>query len=113
MAHMNALRVFRRKWALSQREVARLVGLKSRSGVSNHELQKQLPALRTALAYQIVFGAPLGVLFPKSYREIEDEVLQRAVELDEAYRHRTDANAKLKRAFLTDLVSRVASDDFL
>ena len=107
---MNALRVFRRKWALSQREVARLGGLKSRSVVSNHELQRSLPALRIALAYQIVFGAPLGTLFPYTRQLIEEEVLQRAAELDEAYRHRSDRDARLKQNFLSELVRRVGND---
>jgi hypothetical protein len=52
----------------------------------------------------------LGTLFPYTRQLIEEEVLQRAVELDEVYRHRSDRDARLKQNFLNELVGRVGND---
>ena len=43
-----------------------------------YEARKREPDLRTALAYQVVFGVPVEELFPGIHREVEQEVLIQA-----------------------------------
>ena len=48
-----------------------------------YEARKREPDLRTALAYQVVFGLPVEKLFPGIHREVEQEVLIRARRISE------------------------------
>lgn len=72
------LRRFRLRAALTQREMAHLLGARSPATVCQYEARKREPDLRTALAYQVAFGVPLAELFPGIHREVEQEVLTRA-----------------------------------
>jgi transcriptional regulator with XRE-family HTH domain len=60
----NYLLTHRRHAGLSQDEVGFLVGGLSGAGVSRYEQSRRLPALETALAYEVVFGVPPQQLFP-------------------------------------------------
>ncbi len=111
MHHTNQLRRHRRHWALSQRQLAHLLGLRARSVISNHELGTRLPALRLALGYQFIFGASLDTLFPKLRHEVETEIVGRATRLDEECREGASAQAARIREFLQELVSRAHSVD--
>jgi DNA-binding XRE family transcriptional regulator len=106
MPHTNYLRFHRKQWALSQREVAHLVGHRARSVVSAYELGRIAPWARYAVAYQFVFGVRLETLFPGMTREVEEEVVRRAAELDRASRGREDAGARRKLELLGEIVSR-------
>ena len=75
------LRTYRKKFGLTQREAALLVGMETGQIVSRHESKLRIPGLKTAIAYQTVFDVPLRALLPELYREVEDVVLQRAYEL--------------------------------
>jgi DNA-binding XRE family transcriptional regulator len=59
----NCLRTFRRKTGLTQREVAFLLGSDDATQVSHHERGTRLPNLSTALAYHLILGPPIEVLF--------------------------------------------------
>ncbi len=72
------LRRFRLRAALTQKEMAHLLGCQSPATVCQYEAGKRDPDLRTALAYQVAFGVPLEELFPGIHREVEQEVLSRA-----------------------------------
>ena len=77
--HMpHYVRRHRLRAALTQREMAHLLGSRSPATVCQYEARKREPDLRTALAYQVVFGLPVETLFPGIYREVEREVLIRA-----------------------------------
>ena len=72
------VRRYRLRAALTQKEMAHLLGCKSPATVCQYEAYKREPDLRTALAYQMVFGMPVEELFSGIHREVEKEVLNRA-----------------------------------
>ena len=82
--HMpHYVRRHRLRAALTQKEMAHLLGCQSPATVCQYEARKREPDLRTAFAYQVVFGLPVDVLFPGIYREVEQEVISRASRLSE------------------------------
>jgi transcriptional regulator with XRE-family HTH domain len=72
-----ALRTHRRTWGLSQRELAGLLGMESRTHVSRIEHGKRTPTMETALACSTLFGVSLGELFPQLAIEIEERLRER------------------------------------
>ena len=72
-----ALRTHRRTWGLSQRELAALLGMESRTHVSRIEHGKRTPSMETALACSTLFGVPLGILFPQTAVELEERLRER------------------------------------
>jgi DNA-binding XRE family transcriptional regulator len=82
--HMpHYIRRYRLRAALTQKEMAHLLGCRSPATVCQYEAGKREPDLRTALAYQVVFGLPVETLFPGIHREVEQDVLIRAGRLSE------------------------------
>lgn len=106
------LRTYRKKFGLTQREAALLVGMETGQIVSRHESKVRTPTLKTAIAYQVVFDVPLRALFPEIYYEVELAVLRRA----EALRMTLEAEPgsprtmhKLKR--LEEMIRLIESPD--
>lgn len=65
------LRHVRRKWGLSQRELAELLEL-SRQYVSAIERSERSPSREVVIACQVVFDEHLKDLFPRLWDEAED-----------------------------------------
>jgi DNA-binding XRE family transcriptional regulator len=59
----NHLRRHRKQSGLSQREIGALLGYRKQWQVSRHERSETLPPLLIALAYQVIFQAPVSVIF--------------------------------------------------
>lgn len=74
----NYLRTYRRRFGLSQKDLAFLLGFKSWAQVSRCETFQQVPNLQTALALQALFGAPVAELFAGMYEQAEKEASKRA-----------------------------------
>lgn len=77
----NYLRTHRNRAALSQEEVAFLLGAKGMekgSKVSRDEQLARTPSLKTALAYAAIFDVPVKELFAGMYEEVEAAVAERA-----------------------------------
>ena len=77
----NYLRTNRKQFALSQEEVAFLLGVKGmdKGGkVSRDENYSRIPTLETALAYEAIYGKPVRELFAGLYEQIAPEVSSRA-----------------------------------
>lgn len=72
------LRTYRKKFGLTQREAALLVGMETGQIISRHESRARIPSFKTVVAYQIVFDVPLRALFPEIYQEVEYLVMKRA-----------------------------------
>lgn len=109
MPHTNHLRFHRKQWALSQGQLAHLVGLRARSVISSYELGRADPGLRFALAYQFIFGVRLEALFPGVSKEIQDEIMRRAVSLDEACRDKNDPTSARVLELLQEMSVRADS----
>jgi len=103
----NYLRTHRKRSALSQEEVAFLVGTKGMEKgikVSRDENNAREPSLQTALAYEAIYGIPVCELFAGLYEQVERQVGERAKIL----RHRKTGKPKPKRdEVITNLVSKV------
>jgi transcriptional regulator with XRE-family HTH domain len=77
----NYLRTNRKRFGLSQDEVAYLLGAESGAKVCRYERFVREPGLRAALACEAIFQRPVRELFAGLYAEIEREVAGRAKKL--------------------------------
>ncbi len=77
----NHLRSQRKRSALSQDELAFLLGAQSGAKVCRYERFSRAPTLETVLAYEMIFQKPARDLFPGLYREVERKVTGRATAL--------------------------------
>lgn len=109
MSHRNYLSLHRKRWALSQRELALLLGHASRSVVSRLELGHGRPSLPFVIRCEAVFGVRVSDLFPDLFDDNHDVVMRQAAHLDLQLRGRTDAGAARKRALLLNMVGRTPS----
>ncbi|MCG8604619.1 helix-turn-helix transcriptional regulator [bacterium] len=73
------LRTHRKRFGFSQSDVAFLLGTQSRSHISRYENYTRLPGLETALAYEVIFQAPMREMFAGIYERVEKQVQARAV----------------------------------
>ena len=97
MAHLKSyLRVHRKKWGLSQDELAALIGTRSGATVSRLESLRRHPNLRTAFAVQIIFGESLEKLFPKVFDQVEDALMRRAYAMHEGLQGRAGVSTRVK-----------------
>ena len=103
------MRIHRKRWALSQRELAHLLGGLSATSVGRIELGRRVPSLPVALGYQVIFGTPAAELVPGLYAVVEDDVMRRAAKLSLRLERRGDAAAALKRRLLAEMVTRAGS----
>jgi transcriptional regulator with XRE-family HTH domain len=75
--HRNLIWISRKKAGLGQKTVARLLGYKSTSPVSEYETGRLLPGLRTAFKLAILLDRPITELYAPLYKEVEAEVRAR------------------------------------
>ena len=75
---LNYLRSNRKRLALTQDDVAFLLGIQSGAKVCRHETFVCEPSLATALAYEVISQRPARELFAGLFKKIEREVAQRA-----------------------------------
>src|SRR5436189_5862359 len=74
----NYLRANRKRLALSQDEVAFLLGAQTGTKVCRYERFAREPSLETALAYEAIFKTSASELFGGLYQKVEREVAERA-----------------------------------
>jgi len=105
----NYLRSNRKRLALSQEEVAFLLGVKGMDRgvkVSRDENGVRVPSLETALAYEAIYGKPIRELFAGVYEKVEQDVAQRAKLLGHRVARRPRPNFQ---EFIASLVSKLAA----
>lgn len=110
MAHSqlpNYLRAYRKRLALSQEEVAFLLGTESGAKVSRYECFMREPNLRAVLAYIAICQAPARELFAGLYRYVEINVASRAKTLlSKLDGRKTNRRVGRKREVLAKLAAR-------
>ena len=74
----NYLRTNRKRLALSQDDVAFLLGTQSGAKVCRYEQFVREPSLQTALAYEAIFKTPVRELFAGLFQKLEREVAAQA-----------------------------------
>src|SRR4051812_49992914 len=80
---LNYLLTYRKRSALSQEEVAYLLGSQSGAKVCRYERFFREPGLQTALAYEVIFDRSVSELFPALFEKTQVEVRERAKKLEE------------------------------
>jgi hypothetical protein len=102
----NYLRPNRKRLSLSQDEAGFLLGGTGEdkgSKVSRDESFSREPALRAALAYEVIYGKPVRELFAGLYEEIELEVAERAKILS----YRKGKHAPKSQEAIINLISKI------
>jgi DNA-binding XRE family transcriptional regulator len=105
----NYVRTERRRWALTQEELAGLLGFESRTSVSRIEQGKYVPNLETALALEVIFGTAPRIMFPVIFGETEEQVMQHAKMLYEASEQSSKPRERRKRDLLEAALKRATA----
>jgi len=74
----NYLRTYRKRAALTQTDVAFLMGCASGTKVSRHERYMREPSVENVLAYQAIFQASPRKFLAGSYAKVEKEIACRS-----------------------------------
>ena len=107
---LTRLRMHRRQWRLTLRELAQLLGFRSGAHVSRLEQGKRTPSLETALACTAIFGVPLQELFPESVRHARTRTKVRAMRFRKGHEKRSTTTAKRKCEFIEDVLLRLGEE---
>jgi transcriptional regulator with XRE-family HTH domain len=81
------LRTYRRRSALSQGQLAWLLGCQAGSKVSRYERFARTPNLQTVFAYEIIFRTPARELFAGTFAAVAHATLKRVDSLTVRLRH--------------------------
>jgi len=100
------VRAHRRRWGLSQRELALLLNFADSSSVSRIERAKRVPTIETIIACCVIFELSMPELFPPMYDDVEETVLTAAKALYDELEEKTDKRSALKRSLLEDILAR-------
>lgn len=73
----NRLWQTRKRQGLEQKQVAYLLNHHTPDQVSRYELGTRLPTLETALLLEMIYGAPLRVLYKDLYERLQAELKER------------------------------------
>jgi DNA-binding XRE family transcriptional regulator len=104
------LRPLRRRWGLTQKELAFLIGAKTGAVVSRAEGERRLPTLATAVALASIFDAEVRALFPGLLSQIHKAVLYRATVLYEELQGNPSKATRVKLDFLETVLARLEKD---
>jgi len=77
----NRLIEYRKRMRLTQKTVARLLGLKNASILSRYESGSSLPTLERALSLETIYRVPVAFLFPNLYEAIRSKIRDREEKL--------------------------------
>jgi len=103
----NYLRSNRKRLALSQGEVAFLLGVHSGAKVCRYERFTCEPSLETALAFEVIFQRSASELFGGLYQKVEREVAARAKMLAErTIGRKPNQRTVLKRQALANIADK-------
>ena len=107
MSHTPSVALHRKRWALSQDELADLLGI-SQAHVCRIEGSEAARAtkLETVLGLQVIFGRAPRTLFTKLYDAIEEVVMTRAAKLDQSLRDKHDPDSIKKKQLLSQMLKR-------
>lgn len=109
MAHSNYLCFLRKRAALSQDELAHIIGDVDRSTISRYESGEQVPSTEFVLGCLVLFGVGPRELFTGLYESIQERVINNAAEVEQALRGDTSEAAARKRKLLLRMVERAHS----
>ena len=107
------LRPLRRRFGLTQRELAFLIGAKSAAVISRIERLKRAPSLAWTRAFVLIFDTRALELFPELFSDVRDGVRRRARELYDELQGDPSKTTRAKLDFLEEVLTRLErqSDD--
>ena len=103
------LRPYRRRWGLTQDELAALLGCKTGAVISRLERNDRQPSLEAAYAFDVIFGTDPIELFPGLHAKVKKNVIARARDLYDALQGDSSKTARLKLDFFEDVFARAQS----
>lgn len=106
----NYVRTFRTRHALTQEELAQLVGQKSPTVISKIEHGERVPSLRVALALQVLFHQDPRQLFLEFFEHVEDAVMREVASQYQALDGKTDRHSRAKRELFEGIVREEDSE---
>ena len=108
----NTLRLTacRKRAGLDQAELAHLVGVRVRSGISRLETGSRIPDARTLVAYEILFAHKAQTLLPDVARRERRRILSFAKLLLRRLEGSVLPQPKAKLAFLKALIARLETE---
>ena len=95
--HANDIRINRRKTGLTQRDIGEALGYFTEGPVARHEDGRQLPSLRIAIGYEILFQVPVSEIFTGVREEMRRSIEMRLTQLEE----RLGQNSAMDRNAMT------------
>lgn len=108
MHNSHAIRLERKRWALSQEELANLLSI-TRPALTRLEIETESTSLETALGLLVVFGTDPSTILPRTYARIEEAVMTRAADLDCSLRGKTDQKSLRKLQLLSNMVRQATA----
>lgn len=105
----NYLRAHRKRWSLTQEELAHLLGLTSQGAVSQYEGLPKRPGVEILIAAKTLFGVPCRTMFPQVYEEVERDLVRRAKEMRDRLQLAPNGSTEVKLRLLDELVDRIES----
>jgi transcriptional regulator with XRE-family HTH domain len=104
------LRTFRRRFGFTQKELAFLIGMGSRTAVSRIERSKRKPSVEALIECAFLFEASELDLFPTLISELQKDVLERANELYEELQGEPSKTTRAKLDFLEHFLDKAEAD---
>lgn len=106
MRQHNLLLSERKKCALHQSEVGRLLGV-SGDAIGNYELGERTPALIIALGFEILYGKAVASFFPETVLDVAERIVDGANALSARLEGRSDRQSLSKQEYLASLADRL------
>jgi transcriptional regulator with XRE-family HTH domain len=103
------LRSYRRRWGLTQDELARLLGCKTGAVISRLERDGRQPNLDTAYALEVIFGTAPIELFPGLHARVTKNVIARMRDLYDELQGDSSKAIRLKLDFFEEVFTRTQS----
>lgn len=101
------LRTLRRRWGLTQDEVAALLRNGGRNRVSRVERGLIPPNAEEILAYRLIFGVSAKNLFPAFHVDVEDRLMRAAYQLNRGVQDASSPKERRKRVLTEQMLARV------
>jgi transcriptional regulator with XRE-family HTH domain len=105
-ASVSYLRFYRRRWALSQAELADLMGWKDKAVIARFEKKQRPPNLELVMGCFVLFGTSAAEMFPEFASHIESAVMARIWDFYEQIQGDSSRKTKVKIELLEDAIQR-------
>ncbi len=100
------LKTHRRRWGLTQQELASLLGYQTGAVVSRLELAARSPTLETAYAFELILGLAASEIFPGLHERVRNDVIARARAYYDELQGDSSRDIQLKLDFLEQVFAR-------